>query len=1774
MRWEPSPIPSGRRAGMMRKGIRGIFILLVVLLVSGHAWGEEEDTMWIMHQRLDTGVTFLWKNSQGEWQQNLYPGGSLSLSTLFYIGKDYVDVEVVPYHHQANPGEPGYFDFSGETSYWNQTALAWDKISYDYHYDQFSGIIQGNTCQTAYNSQEGSLLFTATMTLLPREGVWYNIKEQLMLGQEGKDYLLALLDNPTSDIIEKMNLLDPREETYNPNVEGYLLFHPVVITYWEEVPLPEEGPLEEEEPIPEERDLSFTPSLEIPEVTYLGHPTPAIDRTSFYLEGLPVTATQVYGEGLASNGFGVLSGPGGSTQGVSIRRNSSTRGEYTFSRVGLYQTQLEVEDQWGRRGQDIQPVEVRPTPYILDTLGGTQKQNRKQVLLLSVAVSPGYPIRDFEISIWDPETEEQVTLTSRQPACTTASSIKTRAVTSSGGVTWETYQLEFLTKTPMYDPTKPDQTREFSYSATMEDSKGDSHQCTGSFSVVPDLPPEPSLWIPTTHVREEGTNQAFLIMEDESTTDGDQLDRTWFLDGREMGEGLQDLSFGSGQKVGCHKEGVGYARVGLRVRDRWVEPTLPEFIDEEMDIHQGFVEKTTEVVNIPPVVSFEPRSMEKVHFLLTVPREDLSLFRMVENQWALRMVEEGIDTTFQWIPLPPSHHNGYTFQGYREWPVSINCFCCQSTGMVMDSQHVYRVEGSGRVLSGYQEVCLPPHTLYAMAPAAEGQQLSTVWSYTLPESQRFRIQIDGGENYVFLLMQDLGETWLLHQKTGAEIARLPHLLPNTTPYLSSDGTRLYFMDNGLVRYDLSTQTMTRLSQENTYLTDLREGKITYLVKESPCGFSYHLFDMEGETWEARDLPKLEVPYTGKNLTEIIPTDMDRTGKITFVQKGVDGYGDTTLYFYWLVDGNTGKVSQVQGNAWDLRNLSVGLVKDDEERATHVYWEMGDDDSTSATTRRYHYLSLYEITSEGAIGPGRTIYSARDNKQNWSGIKYARYHQEEEAIYLMQGADFGWNGLIPGMTFRIQLPGWQVSSSPYDWHWDVAEEGALRAGERMITYYRQDAWTGMTHRVKLFTVSLSEEGAESWANGRYAKEDPTKRNISLAPASPEQWIPLTLEALEETNPKKVLILEGPGSPFVEKPFEADYEETLQFTTSLEAPEGRPPEWTITWEEILPEGGTLLYEKEGHQADFTMPAWDPFFTVGSSYYLHLGYGHSGIGSGWYGKKAENKNYSCFLELTMEEPGYLTYDFFRWYGYDMGGTWSTRLNGVPIESGSTMAGGTRLLFLEEGSHRLDFYGYGSGVIGYSRAKVGYLKEERKREVQTSWREKEGVWTGNLLLQTGYRPLLYSSTENLPPHNLLYTGWADPNLSWQSLPDQDQTGTFRLQIEGEGLSSDTAIKIWEVEGKTREQIPKTRGPFPTDSLEGWQVPSLYEEQVRVGEIQPWEEEPLPPLIYNKGDLVAFHIHYQDYEEDPSKRSYWRYRHTPYNDGLHPLHQQVLDQPIPRFYIDGKYEVDHWQEDDTSRGLIPGGNPAYDALSNVETIPFYIQGGGTAPWITHLYTTPGHPEAGDPFRVHVGVDDGEKDPLNIEVEVYHQRKLVYRESWHYILPNAAGVYPLQTTAQLPPAEVGTYQVVAGVYDDHGRGMDTLVFQVEEPRGIEGSLFHEEPWQQRRLARDPPLAHSLFHIKEPIGLEAGVEGSPLWVRGEILGYGHWLECTTFLLPAGEGRYLGRLPPEYVQEEWLSQLPLPLTIRFTAGYEEGQEEFHDVPFSLEELWPTLRIHRLF
>ncbi len=194
-----------------------------------------------------------------------------------------------------------------------------------------------------------------------------------------------------------------------------------------------------------------------------------------------------------------------------------------------------------------------------------------------------------------------------------------------------------------------------------------------------------------------------------------------------------------------------------------------------------------------------------------------------------------------------------------------------------------------------------------------------------------------------------------------------------------------------------------------------------------------------------------------------------------------------------------------------------------------------------------------------------------------------------------------------------------------------------------------------------------------------------------------------------------------------------------------------------------------------------------------------------------------------------------------------------------------------------------------------------------------------------------------------------------------------------------------------------------------------------------------------------------------------------------------VLSACIEKFYIDGKYQVSYFAYDDTSRGKTKGGYPEFDKASDFANITFYVLGETlTAPYITFIETEPQTPEADFPLRVKVGIDDEEKDLLNLTVEIYRGKKRIIKQYWENLEADSSGNYPVSLTETFK-GEAEKYTVIATVRDNTGVGAGTYSFFIEQLAGIEGRAFHTEKWEDKRL---------LFNKKYKFS-ETGIVEKPL-----------------------------------------------------------------------------------
>lgn len=472
--------------------------------------------------------------------------------------------------------------------------------------------------------------------------------------------------------------------------------------------------------------------------------------------------------------------------------------------------------------------------------------------------------------------------------------------------------------------------------------------------------------------------------------------------------------------------------------------------------------------------------------------------------------------------------------------------------------------------------------------------------------------------------------------------------------------------------------------------------------------------------------------------------------------------------------------------------------------------------------------------------------------------------------------------------------------------------------------------------------------------------------------------------------------------------------------------------------------------------------------------------------------------------------------------------------------------------------------------------------------------------------------------------------------LENESSDGTATLQIQLPAGPGETQYLLQNVRLYYYEKGIKTyvEDNWISDlgSLSNW-VPSANVSLAMGSALPGAEETDSDSLSFQKGQLVSFPMFYQDHEGDPSKRSYYRYLHEPFNDGLHldaavqlsesgaeiggpglgeqlpqggrpapvnPAITKVLTDPIERFYVDGKYVLQHWQEDQTDRsGTLLAADSPYDKLSNVEQVTFYIESGSLAPWITYIKTLPAKVREGLPYQLEVGVDDSEKDELRLRTEVYRKGELIFVHTQTGIRPDLSGTYPPVITGFVPPPDPGVYQVVCTVRDATGAGVGTHRFEVISEGKITGFVHHTVQWDLNRkhfnlsrfgeeynqevereayqaLKAPRPRGTNVFWSGEKLMLTADLAGNPLSVEAGMVGneiYQTTLSATGRTNDAGETIYEGSLWDGAMIGLWGRKVPEEIVVRFVATYAGDQVLTFDVPILFDSSTAYWNLHRV-
>ncbi len=1719
--------------------------------------------------------------------------------------------------------------------------------------------------------------------------------------------------------------------------------------------------------------------LSLPSETYESHPVTATDNSTYTVDGESYSALRAYEEGKATNKFSIVESGAGSIRKDKVTPVYATA---TFPNKGYYNVQLKISPKNGGSLYDTKPIEVLKTPTVLANLGGTQKQNRKQVLTIQVATNADNPLKQIWAEITNLETGEKVHLTQnfdgKENTLDNTAGIKTRPIEKlESDEYWTNCQLLFLTKN-----TK--ETR-YKYKVYAKDSRGLWDEVEKEFTVQPDLPPEAEISVQDAFFREKGSNIATIEMEDVSTTDGDQLERSWYItedsnldesfEGETEGKaenktGFTDSSFGTKKIISVKKTGVGKVKLRLHVKDVWTEETLEEYITDA-DYLTAETAATTKVDNIAPVVSLKPIPARTADILLLAgTTEEYYKLKNGINTMQSYFLGNAIDAeiTVKRIGQASAEENLNPL---------VNSEALHAAFFV-DSDNLYVVDGAS-VTEKYGDYNFyPPFTLKALRP----QNGNVLWSYTFgenafPTNFAGKVFFDENEQYVYVVGEK--KTYLLEKENGAYLTTLEfemgekNFVEGDFIYtFKTDGIYQVNRKTGSIKKQIQTSgtggAVKKIQKELHFLTVqnniLKRGifnpkteAVRYeaieRVKDSSILYSQYegiCIDSEGnllvrlyyQDTQRKDRVNAAV-FTSENQflreinmsmdknAEILPI-LDTEGRLRYISYASSSHNKkyrVSVYCHQITDGTTLSYTYESRSGYDTEDLPLyGEIQGDTvfiltPQTPYSVGAVGGYYEVTEVTAFDFQRSTTEEASISALGLTSGVQFFKQSSRYAVAVQKNKTYFYQKPVSLNQllleplqkelagkadlrlAALFDETNQANGDSFQSTIK----ALSDFGYQFIQITEKAASYGDTIrsaldgIRMKSAEFLTSMPKRLtdrtekgsktkivasqtegRMEKTLLLEKNKKYYYEYELKKEGDAKEQADVLKQAPilTKKVPESLlsssvytvsksftEDFNDTNYNSYFTLDE------KREFTADYNfnsKENRYTSGRETGRGNYGAYQYLYETrsaslrrtsasvqftiAAGEKGVLSFDySRGFEAEFSKeseilidgrPAYIQLIRGNGSYthpvILPSGTHEITLTSGTYGRSG----ILCYAMIDNLRVDYLgaysaaqTSEGVKTGGYTK---ISGSFNASPeiteyqaVKNGSAVADlapQDKRVYTTPGGQRMDRFMVDATMNPPYRenysveiAYDGKIPRTDGMSYQARWSIKENdlpYFNGSYIFtaQKGRSSYTLTATEGVNLHRVFYylfpTNYPNTSSYFEAgdiLYDavqqyNDKTtvslvfpkGTYYLQNFKVYTFDDAGNKMYVDNAEFKSQA----------DLNSWKKTNLTASVIADN-----DEKEEPSLVYKKGELVSYGISYYDYESDPSKKQYWRYTHTPFNDGAHPdaatvLNEEgnvtsqnpnkVLNQPIQRFYIDGKYTVEHWQEDNTSRGRKAGGNPLYDKISNVESLTFYIEGGGSAPWITSIKTVPTKVKEGDAFQIQVGVDDAEKDELRLGTEVYKDKKLLYTHRKTGL--NAAnGSYPLTTTGTVPQkAQIGTYEVVCTVRDQTGAGIGTYRFTVLSEGKITGMVYHTENWEENRKTynlkrfkdecnKETPYADYLkqkaprkrgtnvFWSGEKFLLQAEVAGSPTKVTCKIEGYPAYsttMKSTGKKNAANETIYSGSLWDSSMLNKWGRKAPKELTFTFTATYSAGTTKTYTAKIivdSKEEYW---QLHRAF
>ncbi len=199
-----------------RKSLVLTVIVIFILLTTVIGFASTKEVI-IKHERLDTGVVFVWADGKGVWQNGLRPNGPCNRDVTINIGKaDFKNFKCEVYNNTN-------FKFGKDEStfHWNKTKKCKDQDSFNRNYLDYCASF--NSGSVKYDKASGNLNIKESVTLTSNQE--FDVAQYVRKGNQQTVYDY-LGDDIPSGITDPMNKM-----LTDPDVKGYLYFCPMVITY-------------------------------------------------------------------------------------------------------------------------------------------------------------------------------------------------------------------------------------------------------------------------------------------------------------------------------------------------------------------------------------------------------------------------------------------------------------------------------------------------------------------------------------------------------------------------------------------------------------------------------------------------------------------------------------------------------------------------------------------------------------------------------------------------------------------------------------------------------------------------------------------------------------------------------------------------------------------------------------------------------------------------------------------------------------------------------------------------------------------------------------------------------------------------------------------------------------------------------------------------------------------------------------------------------------------------------------------------------------------------------------------------------------------------------------------------------------------------------------------------------------------------------------------------------------------------------------------------------